>query len=150
MSGPIHYPAVPLSGPDGPTVGAVTIEPRTGATTALVHERPYASRPAPGLRRPLDMSFLELRKALRRGGYRLHTCGTCQHFRYSAAARDLSGGLSGYCGCGHREPSLAGPGAGLSGGAAVPVVTLYFGCPDWVGRDERALTDFFARTDPAN
>ena len=146
-AGAIHYPTVPLNGPDGPTSGAVTIDPRTGATTAIVHERPYASRPAAGRRRPLDASFLELRKTLRRGGYRLQACGTCQHFRYTAASRDFSGGLSGYCGRGHREPMGSGASASLPGEAATPVVTLYFGCPEWEGRDERALVDFFARAE---
>jgi hypothetical protein len=149
-SGAIQYPAVPLNGPDGPTVGTVTVEPRTGATTALVHERSYASRPAPGRRRPLDASFLELRKALRRGGYRLATCGTCQHFRYTAASRGFSSGLSGYCGRGHREPMGSGASGSVPGEAATPVVTLYFGCPEWDGRDERALVDFFARPEATN
>jgi hypothetical protein len=141
----VQYPAVPLVGPDGEATGVVAIDPRTGATTATVDGRPFASRPRAGRRRALDDSFLELRKALRRGGYRLRTCGACQHFRYSAAARDLSSGLSGYCGLGHREAGPASIGPAGPGGVTAPVVTLYFSCPDWDGRDERALADFFAR-----
>jgi hypothetical protein len=145
VTGSVQYPAVPLAGPDGEATGAVVIDPRTGATTATVAGRPFASRPKAGRRRALDDSFLELRKALRRGGYRLRTCGACQHFRYSAASRDMSSGLSGYCGLGHREAGLASIGPAGPGGATAPVVTLYFSCPDWDGRDERALADFFAR-----
>jgi hypothetical protein len=145
MSGPVQYPAVPLDSPAGETTGAVTVDPRTGATTATVAGRPFASRPPAGRRRALDASFLDLRKALRRGGYRLLTCGACRHFRYSAAARDLSAGLSGYCGLGHSEAGPASIGPAGPGGATAPVVTLYFSCPDWDGRDERALADFFAR-----
>lgn len=145
MSRTITYPAVALAGPAGDLAAEVTIEPRTGATTATVNGRAFVSRPQAGRRRALDDSFLELRKALRRGGYRLRSCGTCRHFRYSAASRDLSAGLSGYCGLGHRETGPATIGPSSPGGAAAPIVTLYFGCPDWDGRDERALADFFAR-----
>lgn len=145
MTGGIQYPAVPLALADGETTGAVAIDQRTGATTATVAGRAFASRPKAGVRRSLDDSFLELRKALRRGGYRLHTCGACRHFRYSASSRELSAGLSGYCGLGHREAGLASIGPAGPGGSAAPVVTLYFSCPAWDGRDERALAEFYAR-----
>jgi hypothetical protein len=39
----------------------------------------------------------------------------------------------------------SGASASLPGEAATPVVTLYFGCPEWEGRDERGLAEFFAR-----
>lgn len=145
MTGSVRYPAVPLLTADGETMGEVAIDTRTGATTATVTGRIFASRPKAGLRRSLDTSFLELRKALRRGGYRPRTCGACRHFRYSESSRDLSAGLSGYCGLGHREMGQIGTGVGASGSAAPPVVTLYFSCPDWDGRDERELAAFFAR-----
>lgn len=145
MTGAVQYPAVPLVGTEGDLTGAVTIDPRTGATTAIVNERPFVSRPQSGRRRSLDDSFVELRKVLRRGGYRLRTCGACRHFRYSVASRDMSAGLSGYCGLGHQEAGLASVGPAGPTGASSPVVTLYFSCPDWDGRDERALADFFAR-----
>lgn len=146
MVAEVHYPAVPLDGKAGAATAEVTIDPHTGATTAIVTGRPFASRPQAGKRRSLDTSFLELRKALRRGGYRLRSCGTCRHFRYSAASREMSAGLSGYCGRGHREAGLASMGPAGPGGATAPVVTLYFGCPEWDGRDEHALAEFFART----
>jgi hypothetical protein len=141
----VQYPAVPLAGPDGEATGPVAVDPRTGATTATVHGRPFASRPQAGRRRALDDSFLELRKVLRRAGYRMQTCGSCRHFRYTPASRDMSAGLSGYCGLGHHETGLASIGPAGPGGASSPVVTLYFSCPDWEGRDERALADFFSR-----
>lgn len=147
MTGAVQYPAVPLSGPDGEGTAVVTIDPRTGAATATVNERPFTSRPSTGRRRSLDDSFLDLRKILRRSGYRLRTCGSCRHFRYSAASRDMSAGLSGYCGLGHWEAGLASIGPAGPGGASAPVVTLYFSCADWDGRDERALAEFFARKD---
>ena len=144
MADPIRYPAVPLATMDAEETAAVTIDQRTGATVAVVAGRTFASRPKAGRGRSLDDAFLDLRKELRRGGLRPRTCGACRHFRYSAQSRDLSAGLSGYCGLGHRE---AGPAAfGFTGtGTAAPVVTLYFSCPDWDGRDERELADFFAR-----
>jgi len=145
MAGEIQYPAVPLAAVDGALTGAVQVDPRTGGTVATVAGRAFATRPKAGLRRPLDESFLEVRKALRRGGYRLQTCGACQHFRYTVTSRAMSAGLSGYCGLGRREPGLASMGPAGPDAAAAPVVTLYFGCPDWVGRDERALAEFFAR-----
>lgn len=145
MSLPVQYPAVPLSGPEGDTTGMVTIDARTGAMTATVNGRPFVSRPPAGRRRALDAGFLDLRKALRRRGYRLRSCGACRHFRYSAAARDMSAGLSGYCGLGHHEATLAGFGAIGPGAMGAPIVTLYFGCPAWEARDERELADFFAR-----
>ena len=147
MASEVHYPAVSLTGASGAASAEVTIDPHTGATTAVVSGRPFASRPPTGKRRSLDTSFLELRKALWRGGYRLQSCGSCRHFRYSTASRDMSAGLSGYCGLGHSEAGLASMGPAGPGGATAPVVTLYFGCPDWEGRDERALTEFFARTE---
>lgn len=144
MADPIRYPAVPLAAIDAEETAEVTIDQRTGATVAVVAGRTFASRPKAGRRRSLDDAFLDLRKELRRGGLRPRTCGACRHFRYSGQSRDLSAGLSGYCGLGHRE---AGPAAlGFTGaGIAAPVVTLYFSCPDWDGRDERELADFFAR-----
>lgn len=145
MSGTVNYPTVALTGPTGELTANVTIDTRTGATTATVNGRAFASRPPSGRRRSLDDSFLELRKALRRGGYRLRSCGSCCQFRYSDASRDMSAGLSGYCGLGHREAGLASIGPAGPTGAVAPVVTLYFGCPDWEGRDERALAEFFAR-----
>ncbi|MFN8513076.1 MAG: hypothetical protein U0232_25000 [Thermomicrobiales bacterium] len=145
MAGEVRYPAVPVVGAGGAASAEVMLDARTGATTAVIAGRPFASRPQAGRRRSLDTSFLELRKVLRRGGYRLQSCGTCQHFRYSASSRDMSAGLSGYCGLGHREPGLASIGPAGPAGATAPVVTLYFGCPDWDGRDERALAEFFAR-----
>lgn len=149
MSGTIDYPAVPLAGPDGDFSAAVALDPRNGAATATVHGRAFASRPAVGRRRGLDTSFLDLRKTLRRAGYQLHTCGACQHFRYSDASRAMSAGLSGYCGLGRREAGPASFGAVGTGGGGAPVVTLYFGCPDWAGRDERDLADFFAKAGDA-
>ena len=145
MSAPLRYPAVAVTGAAGDLTAEVAIDARTGATTATVAGRAFVSKPPAGRRRALDDSFLELRKALRRGGYRLRSCGTCQHFRYSPASRDMSAGLSGYCGLGHREPGLASIGPAGPGGATAPVVTLYFGCPDWDGREERELAEFFAR-----
>lgn len=150
MTGVVRYPVVPLLTADGETTGEVAIDARTGATTATVAGRTFASRPKAGLRRALDTSFLELRKALRRGGYRPRTCGACRHFRYSESSRGLSAGLSGYCGLGHREMGQVGIGVAGIGSAAPPVVTLYFSCPDWAGRDERELTAFFARGGVAN
>jgi hypothetical protein len=145
MSIPVQYPAVPLSGPDGDTTGVVTIDTRTGAMTATVNDRPFVSRPPAGRRRSLDTAFIELRKVLRRGGYRLRSCGACSHFRYSVASREMSAGLSGYCGLGHHEAGPANFIAAGSGTTAQPIVTLYHGCPDWDGRVERDLADFFAR-----
>jgi hypothetical protein len=145
MAGEVSYPAVSVVGAGGATSAEVTLDARTGATTAVIAGRPFASRPQAGRRRSLDASFLELRKVLRRGGYRLQSCGTCQHFRYSDSSRDMSAGLSGYCGLGHRETGQASIGPAGPAGAAAPVVTLYFGCPDWDGRDEKALAEFFAR-----
>lgn len=145
MTGEVRYPAVPVLTADGETTGEVVIDTRTGATTATVAGRTFASRPKAGLRRSLDTSFLELRKALRRGGYRPRTCGACRRFRYSESSRELSAGLSGYCGLGRREIGQIGVGVGGTGSAAPPVVTLYFHCPDWEGRDERDLAAFFAR-----
>lgn len=145
MATEIKYPAVPLASATGAASAEVTIDPSNGATVAVVAGRPFASRPAAGRRRSLDTSFVELRKTLRRGGYRLESCGTCRHFRYSASSREMSAGLSGYCGLGHREAGLASMGPAGPGGATAPVVTLYYGCPDWDGRDERELADFFAR-----
>ena len=145
MSGQVDYPAVPLSGQGEDTTGAVTIDPRTGAMTATVNGRPFVTRPPAGRRRSLDNGFIELRKALRRGGYRLRSCGACGHFRYSAASRDMSAGLSGYCGLGHHEAGPASLGATGFGTRAAPIVTLFYSCSDWEGRDERALADFFAR-----
>jgi hypothetical protein len=136
---------VPLSGPEGDTTGVVTIDTRTGAVTATVNDRPFVSRPPAGRRRSLDTGFIELRKALRRGGYRLRSCGACGHFRYSVASRDMSAGLSGYCGLGHHEAGPANFIAVGSKSAPMPIVTLYYGCPDWEGRTERDLADFFAR-----
>lgn len=145
MAGPINYPAVPLLTPDGEVIGAVEIDPRTGTTVATVGGRTFASRPKAGLRRSLDKSFLELRKELRRGGYRPRTCGMCRHFRFSASSRDMSAGLSGYCGLGHREGGSSALGVTALGVSPPPVVTLYFSCSDWDGRDERELAAFFAR-----
>ncbi len=145
MSVPVVYPAVPLSGPDGETTGVVTIDTRTGAMTATVNDRPFVSRPPAGRRRSLDTGFIELRKVLRRDGYRLRSCGACSHFRYSVASREMSAGLSGYCGLGHHE---VGPANFITTGpraTAMPIVTLYYGCPDWDGRAERDLAEFFAR-----
>jgi len=142
----IEYSAVPLNGPDGEILGAVALDPRNGAATATVNARPFVSRPAVGRRRGLDTGFLDLRKVLRRGGYHLRTCGVCRHFRYSAASRDMSSGLSGYCGLGRHEAGLASLGPSGVGSENAPVVTLYFSCPDWDGRDERAVVEFFTRT----
>ena len=133
----------------GATSGSLTsrtgkYDMRTGAMTATVNGRPFVTRPPVG-RRSLDNGFIELRKALRRGGYRLRSCGACGHFRYSAASRDMSAGLSGYCGLGHHEAGPASLGATGFGTRAAPIVTLFYSCPDWEGRDERALADFFAR-----
>lgn len=146
MADPVQYPAIPLASADGAITGAVTIDPRTGATVADVAGRTFASRPKAGRRRALDTSFLELRKELRRAGYRPRTCGACRHFRYSDQSRDLSAGLSGYCGLGHRETGPAAIGPAGEAPAPLPVVTLYFTCPDWDGRDERELAEFFARS----
>lgn len=150
MSGPVQYPAVPLAGRDGAASGEVTVDPRNGAMTATVAGRPFAARPPAGCRRALDTSFLELRKKLRRAGYQVHACGTCQHFRFSAASRAMSAGLSGYCGLGHHELGGSSLGASGLGTARAPIVTLFFSCPDWSGRDERELADFFARQGDTN
>ena len=56
----------------------------------------------------------------------------------------MSAGLSGYCGLGRREAGLASIGPTGPGVMTAPVVTLYFGCLEWNGRDERELTEFFA------
>jgi len=145
MAGEVRYPAVALASSTGVATAEVTIDPRSGAISALVAGRPFASRPHAGHRRSLDASFLELRKALRRGGYSIQSCGSCRHFRYSAASRSMSAGLSGYCGMGHKEAGLASIGPAGPDGATAPVVTLYFGCPEWAGRDERELAEFFAQ-----
>lgn len=150
MADTVTYPAVPFLAADGEVAGDVVIDPRTGATTANVAGRAFASRPKSGLRRPLDKGFLDLRKELRRGGYRPRVCGACRHFRYSESSRDLSAGLSGYCGLGHREAGRAGIGVSGPGASAPPVVTLYFSCPDWDARDERELAAFFARRGAEN
>ena len=71
MAGEVRYPAVALSGAGGAATAEVTIDPRSGTTSALVAGRPFASRPHAGHRRSLDASFLELRKTLRR------VCKTC-------------------------------------------------------------------------
>lgn len=145
MASEITYPAVTLTNAAGELTAAVTIDPRNGASAALVAGRSFSTRPPAGTRRSLDTGFLELRKTLRRAGYRLRCCGTCAHFRYSASSRDMSAGLSGYCGEGAREPGLASFGPAGPGATTAPIVTLYFGCPAWSGRDEQELTDFFAR-----
>lgn len=141
----VRYPAVPLSGASGATMAEVTIDPRTGTATAVVDGRPFASRPQTGRRRSLDTSFLELRRALRRGGYAIQSCGTCRQFRYSAASREMSAGLSGYCGLGRSEAGLASLGPAGPSRALAPVVTLFFSCPEWAGRDDREVTEFFAQ-----
>ena len=145
MSGPVHYPAVPLDSRNGEAVGEVTVDPRNGAMAAIVAGRPFAARPPAGKRRSLDTGFLELRKTLRRAGYGVRACGTCQHFRFSEASRAMSAGFSGYCGLGHHELGGASLGTTGVGGSRPPVVTLFFSCPDWAGRDERELADVFAR-----
>ncbi len=146
MSGLVEYPAVPVSGRDEQTQGAVAVDPRTGAITAEIAGRAFVTRPPGGKRRTLDAGFVELRKVLRRAGYTLQTCGTCQYFRYSAASREMSAGLSGYCGLGHNELGSVTLGGGGALANRAPVVTLLFSCPAWVGRDERELTDFFTRS----
>ncbi len=150
MSGPVQYPAVPLVGRDGAATGEVTVDPRNGAMTATVAGRPFAARPPAGRRRALDTGFLELRKVLRRAGYRVQACGTCRHFRFSEASRAMSAGLSGYCGLGHHELGGSSLGATGVGAARAPVVTLFFSCPEWAGRDEGELAELFARQGDAD
>ena len=150
MSAPVQYPAVPLAGRDGATTGEVTVDPRNGAMMATVDGRPFAARPPAGKRRSLDTGFLELRKSLRRAGYQVQACGTCQHFRFSESSREMSAGFSGYCGLGRAELGSAGFGTVGVGATRPPIVTLFFSCPDWSGRDERELSALFARGGEAN
>ena len=150
MSSPVQYPAVPLAGRDGVTNGEVTVDPRNGAMTATVAGLQFVARPPAGRRRALDTGFLELRKTLRRAGYQVQACGTCRHFRFSDASREMSAGLSGYCGLGHHELGGSSFGATSFGGTRAPIVTLFFNCPDWSGRDERELADLFARRGETN
>ena len=48
MAGEVSYPAVPVVGAGGTTSAEVTLDARTGATTAVIAGRPFASRPQAG------------------------------------------------------------------------------------------------------